>query len=77
MYDKTSQFPYPRKDFPGFLSKMRLSRFLIQDKNLTECMKEKKKAHTKTAPEFAVKNLYWSLDARNSNGRLGRVDSVK
>ena len=39
-------------------------------------MKEKKKAHTKTAPEFAVKNLYLSLDARNSNGRSGRVDSV-
>ena len=42
---------------------MRLSRFLIQDKtfriliqdkNLTECMEEKK-AHTKTAPVYAVK----------------------
>ena len=32
---------------------------LIQDKNLTECMAEKeeeKKAHTKTAPVYAVKN---------------------
>jgi hypothetical protein len=34
---------------------MRLFGFLIQDKNLTECT-EKEKAHTKTAPDFAVKN---------------------
>ena len=54
--EKTFQFSYPRKDFPVFLFKIRLSNFLIQDKNLTECMKEEKKAHTKTAPEFAVKN---------------------
>ena len=38
----------------------RLSGFLIQDKNLTECIvkekKKKNKAHIKITPEFAVKN---------------------
>ena len=59
MWDKTFWFSYPRWDFLVFLYKMRLSSFLIQDKNLTECMaekEEKEKAHTKTAPVYAVKN---------------------
>ena len=49
-----------------FLSKIRLSGFLIQDKNLTECMTEEKekKAHTKTARGFAVKNVLMPLVIR-------------
>ena len=39
-----------------FLSKIRISDFLIQDKDLTEWTVKKKKAHTKTAPVYAVKN---------------------
>ena len=53
--DETFRFSYPRWDFPVFSSKIRLSGFLIQDETLTECMKKEKKAHTKTAPVYAVK----------------------
>jgi hypothetical protein len=42
----------------GFLIQDKTFRILIQDKNLTECT-EKKKAHTKTARVFAVKNKIW------------------
>ena len=41
----------------GFLIQDETFQILIQDKNLTECiLKEEKKAHTKTARDFAVKN---------------------
>ena len=73
--DKTFWFSYPRWDFLVFLSKMRLSGFLIQDKTFRILIqhktfqishprweideitaeKEKEKAHTKTAPVYAVK----------------------
>ena len=47
---------------------MRLSVFLIQDKNLTECTAKEKKAHTKTALEFVVKNnIFLNLDFLDFN----------
>ena len=60
----TFRFSYPKYNSLVFLSNIRLSGFLIQDKNLTECMakkKKKNKAHTKTAPEFAVNNFRKNL----------------
>ena len=57
-----------------FIVCMYISGFLIQDENLTECTakeKEENKAHTKTAPEFAVKNIlgfgFTNLIFQNSN----------
>ena len=62
------------QDFSVLLSKIRLSGFLIQDKTFRLCKKLmkclKNKAHTKTAPGFAFKNVHVEVGSWSKKDKL-------